>query len=238
MREPGINCVVVEDDLVAQTVLEVLIKKTAFLDLKKSFDDPVVASAYLKNEKVDLIFLDMEMPGISGLQLIGLLDYKPCVIIVSDKQQYALEAFEHNVVDYLLKPVSEYSRFLKAVLKVKDILEAREKTQTVRPSKSTPLFVKVDSLLHNIDLKSILWIEAYGDYVKINTEEKMLMVLSTLKAIEGKLPDDQFVRVHRSYIVNVKRIDNIDPNNLQIGSKILPISASHREGLINKINLL
>jgi len=231
------SCVIVEDDPVAQKVLEVLVQKTAYLDLKRSFDDPVGASAYLQHERVDLMFLDIEMPGINGLQLIGLLDYKPLVIIVSGKEEYALKAFEHSVCDYLLKPLDNYPRFLKAVMKACEQVEARN-GRAKTPAKVGPLFVKVDSLLHSIDLNSILWVEAYGDYVKINTDQKMLMVLSTLKAIESKLPENRFVRVHRSYIVNVRRVDNIDPNNLQIRDKIIPISANHRDGLLNKINLL
>jgi len=237
MGDEKISCVIVEDDPVAQKVLEVLVQKTAYLDLKKSFDDPIEASAYLQHDRVDLIFIDIEMPGINGLQLISLLDYKPVAIVVSGKEDYALKAFEHSVCDYLLKPLDDYPRFLKAVMKGREQLESR--SGRMKPAaKVGPLFVKVDSLLHNIDLNSILWIEAYGDYVKINTDQKMLMVLSTLKAIESKLPQSRFVRVHRSYIVNVKRIDNIDPSNLQIRDRIIPISANHRDGLLAKINLL
>lgn len=238
MAENVLSCVVVEDDPVAQKVLEVVIQKTSFLNLKKSFSDPVEASAYLKTEQVDLIFLDIEMPGINGLELLSLLDYKPSVIVVTAQQQYAVQAFEHNVLDYLVKPVNDYSRFLKAVLKAKEAKDSKKQSAPSGKTEAPPLFVKVDSLLHNINLNSILWIEAYGDYVKINTDQKMLMILSTLKGIEGKLPENQFVRVHRSFIVNIKRIDNIDPSNLQIGAKIIPISASHRDALINKINLL
>jgi DNA-binding LytR/AlgR family response regulator len=238
MADNKISCVIVEDDLVAQKVLEVLIQKTSFLNLKKSFADPIEASAYLKSERVDLIFLDVEMPGINGLELIDLLDYKPSIIMVTAQKQYAVQAFEQNVLDYLVKPVNDYSRFLKAALKAKEVKDAKKQADVPQKTDNPPLFVKVDSLLHNINLNSILWIEAYGDYVKINTDQKMLMILSTLKGIEGKLPENQFVRVHRSFIVNIKRIDNIDPANLQIGTKIIPISATHREALINKINLL
>lgn len=238
MADSKISCVVVEDDLVAQKVLEVLIQKTSFLDLKHSFDDPIKASAYLKQQPVDLLFLDVEMPGINGLELLSLLDYKPSVIMVTANQQYAVEAFEYSVLDYLIKPVNDYPRFLRAVLKAKEARELKVQAQPVSQAEPPPLFVKVDSLLHNINLNSILWIEAYGDYVKINTDQKMLMILSTLKGIESKLPENQFVRVHRSFIVNIKRIDNIDPANLQIGNKIIPISATHRDALINKINLL
>lgn len=158
--------------------------------------------------------------------------------MVTASQQYAVEAFEYNVLDYLIKPLNDYPRFLKAVLKAKEAKESKQQSQSLQKHEPAPLFVKVDSLLHNINLSSILWIEAYGDYVKINTDQKMLMILSTLKGIESRLPENQFIRVHRSFIVNIKRIDNIDPSNLQIGNKIIPVSATHREALINRINLL
>jgi DNA-binding LytR/AlgR family response regulator len=238
MTDNVISCVIVEDDLVVQKVLEVLIQKTVFLDLKKKFADPIEASGYLKAEPVDLVFLDIEMPGISGLELPGLLDYKPSVIVVTAQQHYTVQALEHSVLDYLVKPVGDYSRFLKAVLKAKDVKELKRETPGTQKSEAPHLCVKVDSLLHNISLNSILWIEAYGDYVKINTDQKMLMILSTLKGIEGRLPENQFVRVHRSFIVNLKRIDNIDPSNLQIGTKIIPISSTYRESLSSKMNLL
>lgn len=231
------TCVIVEDDLVAQKVLETLIAKTPFLDLKKTFSDPMEAYSFLKDQPIDLIFADVEMPGITGLELLGLLENKPSVIVVSAKEKYAIEAFAYNVVDYLLKPLNDYPRFIKAVAKAQEIHQAKINASATR-SDDSALFVKVDSLLHNINLNSILWIEAYGDYVKLNTDQKMLMVLSTLKALESRLPDSQFVRVHRSFIVNIKRIDNIDPSNLQIGTKVIPISSTHRDALISKINLL
>lgn len=238
-----LSCVVVEDDPVALLVLEVLVQKTPLLELKKSFTSPTEASAYMTSEKVDMAFIDVEMPEMSGLQLIEFIDPKIIVILVSNKEQYAVSAFEHDVCDYLLKPLNDYPRFMKAVMKAKEIRDSRREKETsiskvAEPSGGNPLFVKVDSLLHNINLDTILWIEAYGDYVKINTDQKMLMVLSTLKSIEGKLPENQFVRVHRSFIVNIKRIENIDPSNLQIGSKIIPVSGNYREGLLNKISLL
>jgi DNA-binding LytR/AlgR family response regulator len=233
-----LSCVIIEDDPVAMMVAKVLIQKTPLLDLKQSFTSTMEATTFLREEKIDVAFVDVEMPELSGLQLIEMIDPKTAVIIISNKEQYAVNAFELNVCDYLLKPLNDYPRFLKAVLKAKDLRDNRKEIPASNVAASNPLFVKVDSLLHNIQLDAILWIEAYGDYVKINTEQKMLMVLSTLKAIEGKLPENQFTRVHRSFIVNIKRIENIDPNNLQIGSKIIPVSSNYREGLLNKISLL
>lgn len=232
-----IKCTIVEDDLVAQHVLETLIAKTEYLHLVKKFEDPQQAYTYLKTNPMDLLFLDIEMPGLSGLELIELLDSRAQVVLVTAQEKYAIEAFKYNVIDYLLKPVTSYARFLKSAEKAREIILKNHPVPKTDPEDS-PLFVKVDSLLHNISLKSILWIEANGDYVKINTEKKMLMVLSTLKALEAKLPEHHFVRIHRSFIVNIKRIDNIDASNLQIGSKVIPISTNFRDNLISKINLL
>lgn len=231
-----LSCVIVEDDPVAQKVLEVLVQKTPSLELRKSFDDPVEAADFLKKEHVDLVFLDMEMPELSGFDMIKFLNPSTSIIIVSTKEHYAVEAFSYQVADYLVKPLDDYARFLKAVFRAQELRgkDAQPKTGHA----SAPLFVKVDSMLHNLEVNNILWVEANGDYVKINTAQKMLMVLATLKSVEGKLPADQFVKVHRSYIVNIKHVDNIDPSNLQIGSKIIPVSVHFREDLINKINLL
>ncbi len=224
---------IVEDDNVALMIVQQMVSKTPFLKLQQSFTDPIKASRYLRENKVDLLILDIEMPGINGFELIKLLDYRPATIIMTSEQKYAVEAFEYNVSDFLVKPVTDYSRFLKALYRI----QARQEAPA-RSDEPSNVFVKADSLLHNVPVNSILFIEAFGDYVKIHTESKVLMVLSTLKSFEGKIPSDQFLRVHRSYIVNIKRIDNIDPANLQIGTKIIPISPSYREELLSKINLL
>jgi DNA-binding LytR/AlgR family response regulator len=231
-----LTCVVVEDDHVALMVIEQMVNKTPFLRLQKSFTDPIKASQYLRENKVDLLLLDIEMPGINGFELIKLLDEMPATIIMTSEQKYAVEAFEYNVSDFLVKPVTDYSRFLKALYRIQHDRQPRPEP-AMKPEPQN-VFVKADSLLHNVPVNSILYIEAFGDYVKIHTETKVLMVLSTLKAFEEKIPSDQFLRVHRSYIVNVKKIDNIDPNNLQIATKIIPISPNYREELLGKINLL
>jgi len=230
-----LHCLIVEDDPAAQLLLQSMIAKTSMLSLKKVTGNALEAIEYLKNEVVDLIFLDMEMPGLSGLQFLDLLTQKPYIIIVSGEQKYALDAFRYNVADYLLKPVTDYGRFMQAVLKVQSLKESQAKKETPENSQ---LFVKVDSLLHSLAIESILWLEANSDYVKIHTDKKTLMVLSTMKALEEKLPPNQFVRVHRSFIVNIKHIENIDHANLQIGGKIIPISTNYRAALLEKIRIL
>ena len=228
MTKKGIKCIIVDDDPVSLKVLEALVEKTDLLQLEGVYSSSLEAAAALRRKQIELIFLDIEMPEMSGLDLIETLTYKPKIIITSGKEKYALDVFGYDVTDYLLKPVTDYSRFLKAVLKVRiDSSEVEDEN----------IFIKVDSVLVNLDLKNILWVEAYGDYVKIHTEAKVYTVYSTLKAVEGKLGGN-FMRVHRSYIVNLKSITSIDPNNLQIGNRIIPISNSYKEELMTKIKTL
>ncbi len=227
------KCVIIDDDPIAATVIEDLVAKTPFLELSHSFGDPLEAVEYLNEAGVDLVFLDIEMPKLSGLDLMKVLSEQQKVIVTSSKKDYALDAFDFNVVDYLLKPVTDYARFLKAVNKAK---EANHTVQTT----PTPgnVFVKVDSLLVSLDLEEILYVEAFGDYIKIHTQNKAYVVYSTLKAVESKLPNELFQRVHRSYVINLKKVSNIDHGNLQVNDKIIPISNSYREALMGRLNML
>jgi DNA-binding LytR/AlgR family response regulator len=212
--------------------MEGLAEKSELLEIKGKFTSSSKAMPWLLENQVDLLFLDIEMPGMSGLDLLRSLPYKPEVVIVSSKPQYAVEAYDLSVTDYLLKPVTDYGRFLAAVTKV------MTKKKTNQPKQDENLFVRIESLLLKLDIHDILWIEAFGDYIKINTADKMHTVYATLKKIEEKLPSQKFVRVHRSYIVNIAKITNIDPNNLEINKKIIPISNTYRDDLLNKISVL
>ena len=209
-------------------------KKTEFLEPKGAFTNPVKAVEYLTTYHIDILFLDIEMPELTGFELLKTLEQKPQIIIVSRKEKYALPAFEFEVVDYLLKPVTDYSRFLKAVVKAKKNLEAHQPVQ----GPDEEIFIKVDSLLKHFNLSDILWLEGYGDYVKVKTPEKIHVIYTTLKHIETSFPSDKFLRVHRSFIINLSRIDNIDSGNLQIGDKIIPIGKSYRDELMGKIRTL
>lgn len=227
-----LSCIIVDDDRISIQVLEELVQKTELLDFVASFTSATSALQLMQKQPIDLIFLDVEMPEMSGLEFLKSLTRKPEIIITSSKEKYALEAFNSDVTDYLLKPITEYSRFIKAIMKVID------NKADVKKSDADSIFVKVDSLLVNLDFNDIQWVEAYGDYVKIITQEKTHTVYSKLKTIEERLPQALFLRVHRSYIVNLNKIDNIDHTNLQINKKIIPISNSYKEQLIKRINLL
>lgn len=227
------TCIIVDDDLLSVKLLEGLVAQTDFLTVEKAFQDPVEAMNYLQDHHVDILFLDVEMPGMTGLELLSSLEESPTVILVSSKSDYALEAFHFDVEDYLLKPPS-YARFLKAVKKVRDKLNQDQAIQF----KGDFVFVKSDTALVKVDIRQVQWIEALADYVAIVTKEKKYVCHSTMKAIEAKLPVDQFVRVHRSYIVRIDQIDAIEDKTVSVGKKIIPVGGTYRDGMMDRLNLI
>lgn len=229
------SCIAVDDDPVAIKIVSTLIEQSDILELKGTFLDPVEATNAIFELNPEIIFLDVEMPAMSGLELIKSLKNPPEIILITSKKDYAIEAFDLSVTDYVVKPI-DTSRFLQAVSKAKENLEKRDASANV--DGHDHIFVKVDSLLMNIGYDDIYYLEAYGDYVKIHTATKMHLVLTRLKNIEEKLPEREFARIHRSYIVRIEKIENIDNTNLQIKEKILPISISQKKSLLEKINLL
>lgn len=229
-----LTCAIVEDETISLTIAEALAEKTGMLDIKGKFSSPGEAIPWLVKNEVELLFLDVEMPGMTGLDMLRVLPYQPDVIVISSKPDYAVEAFDLTVTDYLLKPVKDYHRFLSAVNKV----IAKRRGRTAGFTKDEALFVKTDSLLLNLNTNNILLVEAFGDYIKIHESEKIHTIYSTLKKIEEKLDNKKFVRVHRSYIVNISKITNLDPNNLVINKKVIPISGTYKEDLLNRINVL
>lgn len=230
-----LNCVIVEDDDVSSALLEALAERSELLNIVQSFNSPQKALQWFSTNSVDLLFLDIEMPGISGLELLHALAVKPEVIIITASPDYAAQAFEYSVIDYLIKPIEDYGRFLNAVNKA--VIKCAQRN-VISVVESGTLFIRVDSLLVGISINDIIWIEAFGDYVKIQTLEKVHTTYSTLKNIMEKLSDKKFVRVHRSHVVNITKISNLDPSNLEINKKSIPIGASYKEQLLNMINIL
>lgn len=227
------RCLVVDDDVLSLKLIEQFVEETEVLELVGSFTDPVKASIAIVKEKVDVILLDVEMPEMTGLQLIQNIPDSTQVILITSQKDYAFDAFEHEVTDFLLKPVS-YSRFLKAIEKAKDKFGPK----TAATAQQSPnLYVKEESVWVNIPLEEIVWIEALGDYVNINLKDKKHTVLTTMKSIEAKL-NDNFMRVHRSYIVNLSKITNLDGNMLVVGKKLVPIGKSHKKPLMDKLNII
>lgn len=230
-----ISCIAVDDDPVAIKIVTALIEQSDILELKGTFLDPVEATNAIFEINPEIIFLDVEMPSMTGIELIKSLKNPPEIILITSKKDYAIEAFDLSVTDYVVKPI-DTSRFIQAVNKAKVNIEKRNGDSNAEGHDH--IFVKVDSLLMNIGYNDIYYLEAYGDYVKIHTENKMHLVLTRLKTIEEKLPEKEFARIHRSYIVRIEKIENIDNTNLQVKEKILPISISQKKTLLDKINLL
>ena len=196
---------------------------------------------FLQNQPVDLVLLDIEMPGMSGLELIQTLGRAPMFILVSSKPEYALEGFELKVIDFLVKPVS-FPRFLTAVQRAYELFELRKSQPTAEDEKSLfqPefLFARVNNQLVRIDYQDILYAQALGDYVLLVTPGKKYPVHLTLKVMEERLPTAQFARVHRSYIVAVSKVNFIEENSIQINKEIIPLSESYRASFLKKINLV
>ena len=233
----ALNCMVVDDDKMSRLVLGKFIEKTDFLTLSHDLETTKEASDILLGESandVDVVFLDIEMPGMTGLELVKSLQKAYNVILVTSKSEYATEAFEDAVADYLVKPV-EYERFLKAANKVKENLE-KEK---ILAEKEDHIYVKSDGKLYRLEYNNILFVEALADYVIFNTEVgRKHIVHHTMKGIEKRLPESIFSRVHRSYIINRNKINRIEDLQVFIGEKSFSIGASYKDGLMEKFNML
>jgi DNA-binding LytR/AlgR family response regulator len=232
------NCIIIDDDKLSRRILEEFIKKTEGLVLKYSFSDAVEAINVLKNEDdVHLIFLDIEMPEMSGIDFLNSVKNPPQIIIVSAKGKYAIDAFEYDVTDYLLKPVT-YSRFYKSIDKASLRFE-RNKLNMIGKDE---IFIKKNSTLVRLKYEDILWVEALENYVIFNTYKDKYTIHFTMKAIEQKLPSAKFTRGHRSYIVNTSSIDVIEDNSVIIktedGNRSIPIGKSYKEKLMKDINLI
>lgn len=232
------NCIIVDDDEMSRRVVEEYAKRTDFLNLVESFSGAVPAINFLKqNEDIQLIFLDIEMPEMTGIEFLSTLNHTPQVIIISSKDKYALQSYEYSVTDYLLKPIT-YARFFKAVSKSYELLN--KSRSPVDGDKE--IFIKKNSSLVRIKYNDILWVEALENYVVINTINEKFTIHFTMKSIENQLPPVKFKRVHRSFIVNIGRITSIEDNSVVIkladGRKIIPIGKSYRDKLLKEINLM
>ena len=232
------QCIIIDDDKISRLVIEKYIKKTDFLELTETFDNAVDAANFFNSKNTtDLIFLDIEMPGMSGVEFLEILDNLPQIIVVSAKEKYALQAIEYDVTDYLLKPVS-YSRFLKAVTKAKSKCEEENEKISVEG-----IFIKSSSSSFiRMFYDDVLFIEAMENYVLIQTANKKHTIHFTMKALLDKLPSDKFIRVHRSFIVNKDKIEKIANNMIFMQSleksKSIPLSKSYKDDFMKKLNIV
>ena len=222
-----ISCVAIDDEPLALVVLQDYIGKVPTLELKRSFTDAFAALDFLKREDVSLVFLDIRMPQITGIQLLKSLPKPPLVIFTTAYSTYAVEGFNLDAIDFLLKPF-EFDRFLKAVNKASEYLNYKDKPYI---SESYGfIFVKSDYQIVKINTDDIRFIEGMDDYVKIFTNEKMVLTNIPMKEILKKLPQSKFVRVHRSFIVPLNRIESVRNKRIKIDDKIIPVGDSYAEG--------
>lgn len=233
------RCIIVDDEEMSRHVISELCAKIDDIEVIAKCASAIDAINVINSQEVDLMFLDIEMPDLSGIDLIRSVKNLPQIIFTTSNKQYALEAFEYDVTDYLMKPVV-FPRFLKAVTKAKNKALPKPSSAEKAPAKkkiNEEIFVKVNSRFVKLNINDILWLEARGDYVLFKTEGKSHLVHTTLKKISENLPDEVFVKIHRSYIVNINRIVDIEDNTVLIKESVIPISRSNRETLLNKLNL-
>jgi DNA-binding LytR/AlgR family response regulator len=232
------NCIIVDDNKLARTALKLLIAQVKFLNLKEECSDPLDAFNYLQKETIDLVFLDVEMPGMTGIELIKNLEKRPIIILITAKKNYAIEAFELNVADYIVKPVT-LSRFMLAVSRAKELFESNDHKLEIHEKEKDYIFVRSNSVLTKIQTKDIIYIQALGDYINIfTTDNKRHTVHITLRGIEEKLPAAKFYRLHRSYMVALDHIDGVEEGTAYVGKHPLPIGEQFKKELLKKLNLI
>lgn len=232
------NCIIVDDDILTCKILEGYVNKYSSLNLIGSFIDSIEARNVLeKRHDIDLIFLDIEMPEMNGFDFIGSLESPPNIIVISSAGEYAIKAFDFNVVDYLLKPIS-YSRFCKAIDKTNRYYSRKEPSA----NGDEEIFIKNGPSLVKLKLRDIIYVEALENYVTLNTTEDKYTIHFTMKAIESQLPSGVFIRVHRSFIVNKTKIQSIRENtlDLNVGGNIksIAVGKSYRDSLLSEINVM
>lgn len=226
------KCIIIDDEKTARMALKKLCEKTGSIDVVNEFENPADALTFIYENEIDFIFLDIHMPELTGAEFVKSVSELPDVIMTTTDTSFALEAYEYNVIDYLVKPIT-LPRFLKALDKLKT-----KKTIPREKKESDSLFVNINSRLVKLSFADIQVIEAKGDYVQIKTSDKKHIVHTTLKKIEEKLPGSNFLRVHRSYIINLNKIVDIEDNSILIAEEIIPISRGNRDTLLGKLNML
>ncbi len=230
-----IQCLVVDDEPLARRLLQNFIQKTPQLQLVAVCNSATEAESYLLDEAVDLIFLDVQMPGTTGLDWLRTLEKAPLIVLATAFPEYAVEGFELQVTDYLLKPFS-YDRFLQAVNKAAYLLDLERKNTQAESKVGRRLLVKVDRKLFQVSVEEILYFQAYGDYVKIfRTRDKVLVTKDRLSKLENEIDPHLFMRVHRSYIVSVNAIQYMEGNQVSINDTLIPVSATYQEHLKHRL---
>jgi DNA-binding LytR/AlgR family response regulator len=226
-----LNCIVVDDSAVQRITITKLVNESTLLNLIGEFANALEAKNCINNNALDLIFLDVEMPLISGFDLLDGLKTKPQIIFITSKADYALKAFDYEATDFLQKPISK-ERFLKAVKKATELHALR---YDIPQEQGESIVIKSNLKKLKIFLSKIKWIEAYGDYIKVVTDDETHLVLSTMKGFEKELPEGKFIRVHKSFIINLSRVEKFNNKFIEIGTTKIPLSRNKKEEIVKAI---
>lgn len=226
-----LKCLIVEDEPIARKIIREFIDHVDFLELAGEAENAIKAESFLQQNETDIIFLDIEMPRLSGVEYLKSRKVKPLVIITTAYPEYALEGYELDVIDYLLKPIA-FTRFFKAVQK------AKEYHDLARENKSVPdfIFVRAEGRIEKVDINDILFAESTGNYVTIACTQKKLTTYLTMKSLENQLLSKGFLKIHRSFLINTSHIEYLEDNHIKIGDKLIPISRHYLNEVANIIN--
>ena len=239
-----INCIAIDDEPLALDIIRAYCSKVSFLNLKQTFTNAIDTLEYLRTNSVDLMFLDIQMEELTGIQLLNSMHQKPYVIMTTAYDNYALQGFDLDVVDYMLKPIS-FERFIKGVNKVMERMQkekpdaAEQKSETVSapslPSDSNYFFVKTETRIEKVEMAEVMYVEGMGDYWRIVTKSRRIMTLMNAKRIEEILREPNFCRVHKSYFVAMDKIDFVERKHIKIGNEHIPISDTYQKNFFDLI---
>lgn len=229
-----INCIIVDDEPLARKGLTEYVQNIEFLNLAGVYEDAVKAAESIKENNADVLFLDIELPVITGIDFLKNLPHPPLVVFTTAYPQYAVDGFDLDVVDYLVKPIS-FPRFLKAVTKAKEQLVLRQQLVPVLNEEDDHIFIKSENRLVKILFNDILFVEALQNYVAVYTSEKKFITYLTFKSVEEKLPANKFLKVHKSYIIQISKVEGFENNELQIEKYAIPVSRNLKNEVVKKI---
>ena len=228
------KAIIIDDNEIALLAIQQCVLKAEQITLVKTFNNALQALSYIASNPIDLIFLDIEMPELNGIEFIKAMKHPhPLIVLTTSHPEFALEAYEHNVLDYLVKPIA-LPRFLNAVAKAQAMFEKHN----IDKIENDIIFIKKGNIIVKVNKSDVLWIEGLGDYVTLNTEKEKFIVHSTMHSIEQKFASNEFMRVHRSFIIRIDRINNIEDNCISYYDKFIPIGKTYRESVYKRLNLL
>ena len=226
--------IIIDDNEIALLATQQCVLKAEQISLVKTFNNALQALSYIASNPVDLIFLDIEMPELNGIEFIKAMKHPhPLIVLTTSHPEFALEAYEHNVLDYLVKPIA-LPRFLNAIAKAQAMFEKHN----IDKIENDIIFIKKGNIIVKVNKSDVLWIEGLGDYVTLNTEKEKFIVHSTMHSIEQKFASNEYMRVHRSFIIRIDRINNIEDNCISYFDKFIPIGKTYRESVFKRLNLL